>query len=107
MQYAAKSSWPPVFFNHIEAVSPGVAAMNDDGQPGLLSESHLVAEDAVLRVARRMIVEIIEANLAPRDDSRMLRQPGQFFQMLLRDFFRFVGMNAHGRVNPIVLLSKG
>jgi hypothetical protein len=36
----------------------------------------------------------------------MFRQPGQFTQMLPCDFLRFVGMNSHGRVNPIVLLGE-
>src|SRR5260370_382506 len=69
--------------------------MSDDGQLGLLRQRHLIPKNAMLHIARRMIVEIIEANFAPRDDFGMLRQPGQFIQMLLRDFFRFVWMNPH------------
>ncbi len=81
--------------------------MNDDRQLRLLRERHLVAEDAVLHFARRMIVEVVETDLAPRDDFRMFHQPGQFIQMLLRDYLRFVRMDPHRGVNPIVLLREG
>src|SRR5260370_22942800 len=106
MQNTAKASWLPVFFDHIQTIEPGLAAMNDNRQLGLLRERHLVAENAVLHIARRMIIEIIETKLSPGDDLGMLRQPGQFLQMLWRDFLRFVRMYTDGGVNPIMLFSK-
>src|SRR5258708_33810627 len=107
MQNTTKTSWPPMFLDHGQTIGPGVAAMDDDGQLGLLSERHLIAEDTMLHIARRMIVEIVETNFAPSDDFGMLRQPGQFVQMLLRYFLRLVRMDTHCRVNPIVLFGKG
>ncbi len=80
--------------------------MNDDGQFCFLRERHLVAKDALLHVARRMIIEVVETNLAPRDDFGMLRQPCQLIQMLLRHFLRFMGMNPYSRVNPIMLFGE-
>src|SRR6266480_4828325 len=43
---------------------------------------------------------------SPRDDFGMLRQPGQVSQMLLRYLLRFVGMDADGGVNPIMMFGK-
>src|SRR5260370_15348296 len=106
MQNAAEAGWLPVFFDHIQTIGPGIAAMNDNRQLGLLRERHLVAENAVLHIARRMIIEIIETNLPPGDDLGMLRQPGQFLQMLWRDFLRFVRMYTDGGGNPSMLFSK-
>ena len=80
--------------------------MNDDGKPCLLRKCHLIAEDAVLHIARRMIVVVVETDLAPGDDFGMLRQPGQVSQMLLRYLLRFVGMDADGGVNPIMMFGK-
>ncbi len=81
--------------------------MNDDGKLRLPRQRHLVAKNAVLHIARRMIVKIIETDFAPSNDFGMLRQPGQLVQMLVRNFLRLVGMNPDGGVNPLVLLGKG
>src|SRR5258708_33017983 len=69
----AEAGRSPVFFEHVQTIGPGIAAMNDDGQFCLLGQYHLIAEDAVLRIARRMIVVVVETNLAPRNDFGMLR----------------------------------
>ena len=55
--------------------------MDDDGQLGRVREFHLLAKDALLNVARGVIVEIIEANFAPGNDFGMLRELGQGFEM--------------------------
>ena len=55
-----------------------------------------------MQFAWRVIVKIIEADFAPGDDFGMLREAGEFVQMLRCDFFGFVRMNANARVNPIV-----
>ena len=57
-----------------EAIGPGIAAMDDDGQFRGACERHLVAEDLLLHFARRVIVEIVEADFAPGDYFRMLRE---------------------------------
>ena len=79
--------------------------MNDDGQLGRMRQRHLIAEDLSLRVARRMIVEIVEPDFAPRDHFGMLRQRCELIEMLLGNFLRLVRMNANTGVNPVVLLS--
>jgi len=66
------------------------------GSFGPFCKGHLVAEDAVLHVARRMIVVVVEA-ISPqamtlgRFDSR-----ARSSQMLLRTSFASWGMNADG-----------
>src|SRR6266404_1467354 len=84
MQYSAEAGRAPMFFNHVQAIGPSIAAMNDDGFLRAPRESHLVAENTRLRFARRMIVVIVESDFSPRDDFRMLSQPRQFFQVLAR-----------------------
>ncbi len=96
-----------MFFNHVQAIGPGIAAMNDNGKLGLLRQRHLVAKDAVLHFVWRMIVEVIEPNFSPRDDFGILGQASQFIQMLLRHFLRFMRMNPDRGVNPIVLFGEG
>ena len=53
-----------------------------------------------------MIVEIVQADFAPGDDFRMLRELCQFIEMPREDLFRFVRMNPDRRVDPIMLLGK-
>src|SRR5260370_20189072 len=95
-----------MFFDHVEAIRLGIGAMNNDWKVGLVRQRHLLVENAMLQVARRIIVEVVESDLAPRDDFGMLRQSGQFIQMLLRYFSRFVRMYSDSGVNPIVLFGE-
>ncbi len=81
--------------------------MDNDGELGLLGKSHLVAKNSVLCIARRMIVKIVKTDFAPGNDFGMLRQPSQLIQMLWRYFLRFVRMDSHCGVNPIVMLGEG
>src|SRR5467141_3231817 len=106
MQNAGETTRSPVFFDKVEAVRPSLAAMDDEGQLGLSGERHLFAKDARLYLSRRVIVMIVEADLAPGDDAGTLRECCQPFKMLRSDFFRFVRVNSDGRVNPIVLLGE-
>src|ERR1019366_3172227 len=73
VQHAAKSPCRPVFSNQAQQVVPGVlavigrSAVNDDGQLGGAGHLHLLQEDSLLHVARRVVIKIIEADLAPGD----------------------------------------
>ncbi len=106
MQNAAEAGWPPVFLDHVQAIGPGITAMNDNRQLGLLCKRHLIAKHFLLHIARRMIVVVVKTDLAPGNNFGMLRQPRQFLQMLWRDFLRFVRMYTDGGVNPIMLFGK-
>ena len=59
-----------------------------------------------MRFARGVIVKIIEADFAPGDDFGMLRQAGEFVEMVLGDFFGFVRMDADAGVDPFVLFGE-
>ena len=81
--------------------------MNDDRQLGLPCQRHLIAKNSLLHIARRMIVEIVETNLAPGDDFWMFRQSRPVPRNVAGvTCFRFVRMNANSGVDPIVLLGK-
>ena len=63
----------PFFFQDGEAVVPGVAAVDDDGQlrgAGLLE---LAAKNWLLRFGRRFFVVIVEAHFAPGDHFGIFR----------------------------------
>jgi len=107
MQYSAEAGRPPMFLNHVQAIGPSVTAMDDDGLLRPARQIHLLAENTRLRFARRMIVKIIEPDLPPSDDFRMLSQPCQFFQVLWCSFLRFVGVNSNRGENPVMLFGKG
>ena len=60
-----------------------------------------------LHFARRVIVEIVEADFAPGDDFGMFaRVRASSSRCCWRDFFGFVRMNADGGVNPVVLFGE-
>src|SRR5260370_35854867 len=103
MENPTQTSWSPVFFDHIQTIGPGIAAMDDDRQSCLLRKGHLVAEDAVLRGGWRVIVVVDETNLAPGDDFGRLRQAGQLIRVLLGYFLRFGGSTS-GRGGSTVML---
>jgi hypothetical protein len=81
MQDAAETGGLPDLVKEGEAVGPGITAVNDDRELGGVSEFHLLAENAFLEVTRGMIVEIVEADFAPGDDFRMLREAGESIEM--------------------------
>ena len=60
-----------------EAVRPSLAAMNDHRPAGGASQFQLLDEDALLNVARRMVVVVVEADLSPGQKSGMLREAVQ------------------------------
>src|SRR6266581_7254281 len=102
MKNPAQPRRAPVLLENRQAIAPRFAAVDDDGKLCLGGKGELLSKDALLDVARRKIVVVIEANLAPGNHAVMLRQAHEFFVMRLRDFFRFVWMNANGRVDPVV-----
>src|ERR1700737_1343152 len=104
MQDAAESCRAPNLFDDREAIGPSVATVDDDGEFGVAGERHLIAKYLVLAVARRVIVKIIQSNLAPRDYFWMFGEGTQLFQMFRRDLLGFVRMNPDAGVYPVVLI---
>ena len=85
---------------NIEAVGPGLAAVNNDGAAGTARQVELFDEDALLNVARRMVVVIVEADLADGQEFGVLGQSGKLFVMGLGGELGFVRMNSGGGVDP-------
>src|ERR1700730_2716733 len=93
MKDASEPGWFPDFFEKIEGVRPGIAAMNDDGKLCGLGQSHLFAKDFLLDVARRMVVEVIEADFTPGDYFGVMGKFLQCGEMFGSDFLGFVRMD--------------
>jgi hypothetical protein len=75
--------------------------VDDYGQSVRLSEVQLAAENGLLDVSRRVVVVIIEADFADRDDLLVLCKLFQFKKMLLGGELRLVRVDADGGVNPV------
>ncbi len=80
--------------------------MDDDGKFRGASLAQLAAKHLLLNFLRRMIVEIVESHLSPGDHARVPREFVETLEMFRRGEFRFMRMNADGRVNPVVLLGE-
>src|SRR5579862_2132604 len=99
----------PMFAQQGKAVVPGIiavfgrTAMDHDGKFGDGSQLHLFAKNPLLNVARRVIVEIIEANFAPGYDFGMPRQALHLYISVFIREARLMRMNAERGVNEIVL----
>src|ERR1700756_2293081 len=104
MQHTAKTGGFPAFGQHVETLGPGVAAMNDERELGGAGEFHLIAEGALLNIARRMVVEIVETDFTPGDYLGMQRETGECVEVCRSDFPSFVRMDADGGVDPVVRL---
>src|ERR1700686_1355048 len=61
MHDAAESCRAPNLLDDREAIGPGVATVDDDGEFGVAGERHLVAEYLVLDVAWGVVVKIIQS----------------------------------------------
>ena len=73
--------------------------MDDERQPGLACSRDVIAEAALLRITRAVIVVIIEARLADRDDLRMARARDDGRRVELKLFVRVVWMRADRAVH--------
>ena len=109
MQDAAQAAGSPVLADERQAVVPGVltvvgrAAVNDDGQLGRFCQFHLLQEDSFLHVSWRVIVKVVQSDLAPGDDSGMARPLCQAGVCRIVCQTGFVGMNSHTRPDFRVL----
>ena len=106
MKDSAEAAGAPVLIENRETIVPGVAAVDDDRQLRRARLRELPAKNLLLHVARRMIVVIVEAHLAPADHRGLPRQLVELREMFLGDFIRVVRMDADGGVDPVVLLGK-
>ena len=56
------------------SVVVGVARVDHDGEPGGRGDLELPVEERALHLARSTVMKVVEADLADRDDGRMLEQ---------------------------------
>ena len=78
--------------------------MNHNRQLGRARQFHLLQKDALLHLARRMIVEIIQPDFTPRNYLRPFGQLFEFDEIRLGSQLRLMRMNADSRVNKIAPL---
>ena len=68
MQHRREGALPCFFFENARGVVVGLARMDDQRQAGLARGRDMGAKAALLRLARRVVVVIIEPGLAERHD---------------------------------------
>ena len=92
----------PMFSQDLQGIVPSLAGMNHDGLPRPGRQLQLLDEGIALDLARRVIVMIVEPDLA---DGKYLGVGGQRFhrgERLRCGLGRVVGMHADGRVDEAV-----
>ena len=77
------------------------------GRSARRGQVELFDEDALLNVARRMVVVIVEADLADGQEFGVLGQSGKLFVMRWRGELGFVRVNSGGGVDPGETLGEG
>src|SRR3954447_10539863 len=108
MQDSTQARTLSMLLDKIKTLFPRIIAilrrptMNDDGQLGRTRHLHLPNENALLNIARRMIVKIVEPNLPPRNHLRIARELLEFRKVRLSCQLGFMWMNTNGRVDGLV-----
>ena len=85
----------------------GVAAMDHDGALGLAGQLHLPDQYALLNLAWRVVVEVIEPNLTHGHHLGMPGECQDFLGVGIGEMAGIVRVHAHGGVNPIVTRGDG
>src|SRR4029077_16470793 len=112
VQDSADSLRSPMLLDQTEAVVPGVlapvrrAAVNHDGQLGGAGHIHLPDENGLLHVAGGMVVEVVQADLAPSDDFRVAGELLHAVKCSLIGKSGLMRMDADSRVDEFVLLCE-
>ena len=106
MQHAAQPGAAPVLVQQRQRIVPrigaagGGPAVDQEGKIALGGNLHLLRENALLRLARRVVIEIIQANLPHRDDLRFRRQPVERLQRGAVGEGSLMGMNSGAHHDP-------
>ena len=77
MQHGREGALPAFLLQNPRHVGVAVARMDDQRQPGFARRGNVLAQALRLRLARRIVVVIVEPGLADRHDLRMFRQRDQ------------------------------
>ena len=101
-----RTTVPRVAGERGERVVVGGARVDDDGLPELGRELELLREEPLLRVARRVVAEPVEARLADRDRLRMREELAQRVDVVLGRVARLVRMETEDREDAVVRLGE-
>jgi hypothetical protein len=113
MHYAAESGCRPLLAQYCQKVIPGIvavlagAAMDQDWEPYGCGKLQLLPEDLLLNVTGRVVVMVVEANLANGDDLGVLCEPLHVREVRGGEQACFMGMDPKGCVDPGVLFGDG
>ena len=94
MQHGREGALPRFLFQNPRHIGVGFARMDDQRQPGFARGRNMLAKALCLRVARALVVVIVEAGLADRHDFRIFRQSDQRFGVDIQFLMRVVRMGA-------------
>ena len=94
MQHSREGALPGFFFENARHVGVGFARMDDQRQAGLARGGDMGAKSALLRIARAVVVVIIEPRFADRDDFRVPRMGDQIVRRDVQLFVRIMRMRA-------------
>ena len=106
VQHPTQPRRAPMLIEKRQRIVPGIRAVgggpavNQDRQLVGRGNLHLLYENALLHFPRRMVVEIVQTNLADRHHFRLSCQPIQLVQRFLIGEVCFVGMNSSADDNP-------
>src|ERR1700674_1940370 len=82
------------------------AAVDYDRQLGCLRQLQLLQKNMLLHVPRRMVIEIVQPNLAPGNDLGVLCQLRHLLEIGIAGKLGFVRMNPDGRINELMLFGE-
>src|SRR4051794_13456300 len=99
MQHGAKRSLCHFVFEDATAVVVGVAGMDHQRQADCARGRDMRAKTTFLRLARAVLVEVVQPGLAQRNDLWMLRQLNQLFSRNTVFLVCMVRMGADGAID--------
>ena len=102
MEDKGKGPLPHLFCQDGSHVVIGIARMNDQRQAGRPRRRDVIAKAFCLHLARRAVIEIVEARLADGHDLWMGREPYEILARHVRFFRSVVRMRADGAVDLVI-----
>ncbi len=94
MQHRGVGPLPHLLFEDARGVVVGLARMDDQRQSGLARRRDMRAEAALLRLARRIVVVVVEPGFAERDDLGVTRAENEIGGGQIELFVRIMRMRA-------------
>src|SRR5689334_21498722 len=107
MQHGAKRSLRDLLFQDAAAILVRFAGMDDERQTGGARGRDMGAKAPRLRFGRAIVVEVIEAGFAERDDLGMVRKRDQFVWRNAVFLVGVVRMGADGAIDVVVAAGDG